>query len=889
MSWLKNWKRFFHRDDADAEQRDEIEFYLNVTAEEFIARGMDPAAARDAARRKLGSTTLIREEVYQMNTLAFLEGLLRDARHALRMIRRNPGFSTAAILSLALGIGANAAIFSVVNAVLIRPLPYPESEALVGVFNSGVLRGKTSSDMGIGPGLYAAWKEQSAAFQEFGVWTQGPATVTGNSDPEQIHTVTITQGILPALGIPPLLGRWFSVEDDTPGTSETVILSHAYWLRRFGGDERILGRQVVIDSVSRQVIGVMPRSFRFLDLSPDVLLAQRFATANLPFFEPYSLSGIARLKPGMTIDRANQDAARILDQVLPEDYRPYAEETRLKPNFRPLKQDVVGDIGTVLGVLMGALGLVFLLVCANVANLVLVRAQARTQEFAVRAALGAGWRRIARELLVESLTLGLVGGACGMALAYGAVQILTAQDLAAIPRLAEVSIDAATLVFGLGCSVAASLLFGLIAVFKCGIPGKILNARGASMGLDQLRAQNVLVVAQVALALVLLVASGLLIRSFLALRGVQPGFTRPESVQTVSIAIPDTQVPEPERVAQMQTDIVENVARLPGVEAAALTDGLPMDPNNRNGMTIAVEGKFEPGQIPPFRRVKWISPGLFAAQGTRLLAGREFTWEDLAQRRRVAIVSESMARENWGQPDAAVGKRLRPGPSGDSWLDVVGVVEDVLDNGAGNAAPPLVYFRTGVDNPRRPGQPPSIRRDLTLVIRSNRAGADGFLREVGAAIHAVNPNLPLAQVRTLNDLYRRTMARTSFLLVLLGIAGTMALTLAVIGVYGVLSYAVGQRRREMSIRVTLGARPSQVKSLFVRRGALLAGIGSTLGVGAAIGLSRWISSLLFGVTALDPATYAVSGFVVCAAAIVASYLPARRAASVDPVESLRAD
>jgi hypothetical protein len=314
-----------------------------------------------------------------------------------------------------------------------------------------------------------------------------------------------------------------------------------------------------------------------------------------------------------------------------------------------------------------------------------------------------------------------------------------------------------------------------------------------------------------------------------------------------------------------------------------------MDPNSRNGMTIAVEGKFEPGQMPPFRPVKWVSPGLFAAQGTRLLAGRDFTWQDLDQRRLVAIVSESFARENWGQPDAAVGKRLRPGPSDGSWLDVVGVVEDVLDHAADKAAPPVVYFRTGLHPPRRAGQPLSIRREMTLVIRSNRAGTESFLREVGAAIHAVNPNLPLAEVRTLNDLYRRTMARTSFMLVLLGIAGSMALTLAIIGVYGVLTYAAGRRRREMSIRVALGARPEQVKSLFVRQGAVLACLGCILGVGSAIGLSRWISSLLFGVTALDPATYAASGFVVCAAAIVASYLPARRAAAVNPVESLQAD
>lgn len=819
-----------------------------------------------------------------MNTLAFLEGLLRDVRYALRMIRMNPGFSAAVILSLALGIGANTAIFSVVNAVLIRPLPYPEPESLVGVFNSGVIQGETFNDMGLAEGMYAGLKEHSKTFQEFGVWSSGTATVTGLGDPEQIKTVLMTQGVLPALDTRPFLGHRFSIEDDTPGTPETVILSHSYWMRRFGGDERALGRTVVIDFVPRQVIGVMPRTFRFLDLSPDVLLPQRFARVNPPFGD-FSYYGIARLKPGITIDLANQDATRVLNQIIPEKLRSFAERARLKSNLRPLKRDVTGDIGTVLGVVMGALGLVFLLVCANVANLVLVRAQARTQEFAIRAALGAGWGRIARDLLVESLTLGLSGGASGTALAYGAVRILKMQDLTTIPRLAEVSIDAATLAFGLACSVAGSLLFGLIAVFKCRIPGNIFSARGASMSLDQLRAQNVLVVAQVALALVLLVASGLLIRTFLALRGVHPGFTHPERIQTIRIVIPNTQASEPERVARMQAEIVENVSRLPGVEVAAFADGLAMDADYRNGTLIAVEDKFVPGQPPPNRRVKYVSPGLFAAQGTRLLAGRDFTWEDLSNRRLVAIVSESMARENWGESNAALGKRLgSPG----TWSEVVGVVEDVHDDGAHRPAPPIVYFRTGVHAPW-PDRPPTIRRGLTLAIRSGRANTESFLREVATAIHGVNPNLPLAQVRTLDDVYRRSMARTSFTLALLGIAGTMALALAVIGVYGVLAYAVGQRRREVSIRVALGAQPNQVTGLFLRRGILLACVGGIVGVAAAMGLSRWVSSLLFGVTALDPATYVASALIVFAAALIASYIPARRALSVSPMESLRAD
>ncbi len=602
-----NWRRFIHRYKADAEQQQELEFYLDVTTEEYIALGMEPNVARAEARKKLGNPTSIRGEIYEMNTLMFIDGLLRDVRYALRLVRGNPGFSTAAILSLALGIGANTAIFAVVNAVLIRPLPYPGPESLVGVFNSGVIQGETFNDMGLGPGMYAALKEHSAAFQEFGVWSSGTATLTGIGDPEQIKSVRMTQGVLPALDTQPFLGRWFSIDDDTPGTPETVILSYSYWLRRFGGDARVLGREVVIDSLPRRVTGVMPRTFRFLDLSPDVLLPQRFALANLPF-EPFSYSGIARLKAGISIDLANQDAARILNQIIPENIRPFAQQARLKPNLRPLKRDVTGDIGTVLGVLMGALGLVFWLVCANVANLVLVRAQARTQEFAIRAALGAGWGRIARELLVESLTLGLIGGICGMALAYGAVAILKGQDLTAIPRLGEVSIDAATLAFGLVCSLVGSVLFGLIAVFKCGIPGKILNARGASLDLEQLRAQNVLVVAQVALALVLLVASGLLIRSFVALRAVHPGFTRPEQIQTMRVSIPETQVPEPELVARMQAEIIEKVSRLPGVEAAGFTDGLPMESDYRNGTIVAVEDKFVPGQTPPNRDVKHVSP-----------------------------------------------------------------------------------------------------------------------------------------------------------------------------------------------------------------------------------------------------------------------------------------
>ena len=881
-----NWRRFFRRKESDTEQRDELDFYLDVTTEEYIERGMVPAAAQTAARRKLGNTALIREEVYRMNTLMFVEGVLRDVRHAVRMIRTKPGFSGAAVLSLALGIGTNTAIFSVLNTVLIRPLPYPGSDRLVGVFNRFVIQGQVFEDAELSAGMYAASTESARAFESFGVWTSGASTVTGKGDPEQLVTVTATEGVLPALGVPAYIGRWFSNEDETPGSPAAVILSYGYWQRRFGGDPGVLGRTIVIDFVAHQVIGVMPRDFRFVNLSPDMLLPRRFPKSRLGP-EEFSYTGIARLKPGITIGLANQDLARVWKIWAETEGAAQTLETfHITPNLRPLKKDVVGDVGSVLSVLMGALGLVLLLVCANVANLVLVRAQSRRQEFAIRAALGAGWGRIARELLVESITLGILGGALGVVLAYVGLRVLVAQGPATLPRLAEISIDRTTLAFAVACSLGSSVLFGLAAVLRSGIPGRIQSARGATQGAQQLRAQNALVVAQVALAFVLLVASGLMIRSFVALRAVTPGFTHPEWIQTVRISIPEALAPDPEQVIRIQSEITSRLSAIPGVTAAGFASGLPMESEYRNGNVIEIEGKTPQDQLPANRAVKNISPGLLRAQGTRLIAGRDFTWEDLLGQRPVALVSENMARENWGEPANALGKRIR---SGGPWIEIVGVAENVYADGVDRPAPATVYFRVQVVPPVRPGGSAAVRRGVTFAIRSERAGTEAFLREAAARIHAVNPSLPLAKVRTLNDVYRRSMARTSFALVLLGIAGAVALTLAIVGVHGVLAYSVGQRRREVSIRLALGAEPGALKWLFVRKGLILNCVGGIIGLALAEGLSRWISSLLFGITPLDPLTYIASGALIAAAAMAASYVPARQAASVDPMETLRSD
>ncbi|MCX6602304.1 MAG: ABC transporter permease [Acidobacteria bacterium] len=558
-----NWRRFFHREKADAEQRAELELYLDLTTQELIDRGMAPAAARAAARRKLGNPTQILEEVYRMNTLTFLESALRDARQALRMIRTRPGFSASVLLSLALGIGANTAIFSVVNGVLIRPLPYPEPASLIAVTSIFVVQGRRFDNAQLSPGMYGAYKENSQVFERFGVWLPGAATASGLGNPEQINTITVTQGVLPTLGVPPALGRWFSLEDDTPGTPETVILSHGYWQRKFGGAPDILNRTLTIDFIPRQIIGVMPPDFRFLDRSPEVFLPQRFPATGLKA-DSFGFNGIARLKPGATLAAANQDTNRILIAwAESERLTKMLKEMDVQPNLHPLKDDVVGDIGTALAVVMVALGLVLLLVCANVANLVIVRAESRRQEFSIRAALGAGWGRIARELLVESLTLGALGGALGLLLAYLGLQLLVKLGPGTLPRLQEISLDAPAVAYVLVCSLVLSLLFGLAAVLKLGHPGRLRNARGATQSAGQRRAQSGLVIVQVALALVLLVASGLMIRTFLALQAVQPGFTHPEQIQTVRLSIPEALVPDPHQVIRQQADLVEKLAASP--------------------------------------------------------------------------------------------------------------------------------------------------------------------------------------------------------------------------------------------------------------------------------------------------------------------------------------
>jgi predicted permease len=836
-----------------------------------------------------------------MNTIAFLDSLGRDVRHGLRMLRHSPTFTVVALLTLAIGIGANTSVFSVVNSILLNPLAYPKPEELVAVWHKAPGAeglGNVSGDLRLSASMYFTYAEQNRTLQALGVWATGTANVTGLLEPEQVRTVSVSDGALQALSVPPILGRWLSGADQKPGGPATVMLSYGYWQRRFGGDRSVIGRKITVDSRPREIVGVMPKAFRFVNADSDLIapLALDRSKARLPGF---GLQCVARLKPGLSVAAAEADIARLVPiwmnswpawpGINPRIY----ESWRIAPALRPLNQDVVGSVGNVLWVLMGTIGIVMLIASANVANLLLVRAEARQQELAVRAALGAGWGRIVRALLIESILLVLIGGALGLGLAYAGVHVVVAMGPGSLPRLSEISVDARAIGFTVGVSLLSGILVGLVPALKYAGPRISIALRGggrtASQSRERNRTRNVLVVAQVALALVLLVSSGLMIRTFQALRSVEPGFVHAEQIQIIRTSIPGSLAREPERVVRMQNDIVDKLAAIPGVTSVAFTSQMPMEGTGHNWDAICIENKPLAGSdIPPLRIFKSISPGLFQTAGTELITGRDYTWTDIYGRRPVVMISENLARELWGTPSDALGKRIGTCLPGAPLREVIGVVQDVRDNGVHEPAPAIVYWPSFGESIYVPGRV-DVARVVTFAIRSERAGSQSFLSQLNQAVWSVNGSLPLASVRTMQDVYDQSLARTSFALVMLGIAGTMALVLGIIGIYGVISYAVSQRRREIGIRLALGAQQGELRQMFVRSGLRLAGIGVAIGLGAAVGLMRLMKSLLFGISPLDPLTYAAAPVVLVAAAVLASYLPARRAATVDPVEALKAE
>jgi predicted permease len=812
----------------------------------------------------------------------------------LRRLGRAPVFTVITLITLAAGVGATIAVFSVVDGVLLKPLPYPHAETLVGVWHAAP--GLTLEDVNMAPANYFIYREQNHVFEDIGVYTGDSVAVTGQGNPEQVQALDVTDGVLPILGVTPMLGRWFSRADAAPGAAETVMLDYGYWQRRFSSDRSIVGRAITIDGKQRQVIGVMPRGFRFLDGDqPALFLPIQFDRGKTTLGQ-FSYDGIARLKPGVTMAAANADIARLIPTVWTSFPPPPGfsmdlfHKAQFGPKVRPLSQDVVGDVGKLLWVLMGSIGVVLLIACANVANLLLVRAEGRHQELAVRSALGASRWRIAGDFLLESIVIGVLGSVFGLALAWGALRLLVAIAPQGLPRIQDIGIDLPVLAFTVGVSLFCSLLFGSIPALRYAGArmgtGLREGGRALSQGRERHRTRNTLVIIQVSLAFVLLICSGLMIRTFRALTHVDPGYDSQAAIQTLRLSIPEAEVPKSENAIRMEEAISQRIAAIPGVTAVGLANSVPMDGGQWADPVFAQDRTYAGGAMPPLRRFKFVSPGFLRTLGVPLIVGRDFTWDDTFQRLPVAMVSQNFAREYWGSPANALGKHIRVSTR-DDWREIVGVTGDVHDDGMSKDAPTIAFWPL-VEN-HFEGQDESVRRWVVFAIRSPRSGSESLMKDVRQAVWSVDANLPLTDVRTQGYFYSKSIARTSFTLAMLGLAASIALLLGIVGLYGVIAYSASQRRREIGIRIALGAQRSDITGMFVRQGLLLAGGGVVFGLVAALAATRLLRSLLFHVSPMDPLTYSLACLALCAAATLASYIPSRRTAAVNPVEALRAE
>ena len=817
-------------------------------------------------------------------------------RQVLRRFGRAPLFAAVTVITVAIGIGANITVFSVVEGVLLKPLGYPQANRLVGVWHKAP--GVNIPNLNMGEFLYFIYREQNKTLADIGMYNGATYSVTGSAQPEQVPGLNVTDGVLSILGARPAYGRLFTRQDDLPGSPKTVILTYGFWQRHFGGDPSAVGRTLTLDGETRDIIGVLPKDFRFLD--------QNDAEFMLPFqldrsktqLGHFNYTGIARLKSGVTLQEAKADLQRLIPVAIHSFPPPEGFSTALfeKANFamdiHPLKNDVIGDVGNVLWVLMGSIVIVLLVACANVANLLLVRVEGRRQELAIRSALGADRKNIIASLLLESLVLGCVGGAIGLALAYGALRILIAAAPTGLPRLHEIGIDVPVLLFSLGLALFVSLVIGMIPVLKySGITagtGLRDSGRTLSQSRERHRARNALVIIQVALALVLLICSGLMIRTFRSLAHVSPGFQNPETLQAFDIFIPESQIPNTEgaQVLHRQQAILNQIAAIPGVTSVGITTKVPMAGGYDIDPVYASDRRYKEGELAPLRRHKFVSPGFFSTMGIPLMAGRDITWPEEFEKRPVAIVSENFAREYWGSPANAIGKLIHIG-STDPWHEIIGVAGNVYDDGISQDPPSSVYW------PLYQGtfetQKEMLHRYVSFVVRSPQAGSDAFLKEVQRAVWSVDRDLPLDNPTTLGTLYTKSMARTSFTLVMLCVAGAMTLLLGVVGLYGVIAYAVSQRTREVGIRMALGAQRETLTRMFVRQGLLLTGIGVVCGISVAFATMRLMRSLLYHVSPMDPWTYGIATIFILSIAWLTTYIPSRKAAVVDPVHALRAE
>ncbi|HEX8282764.1 MAG TPA: ABC transporter permease [Pyrinomonadaceae bacterium] len=804
----------------------------------------------------------------------------QDFRYALRVLWKNPGFTAVAVVALALGIGANSAIFSVVNAVLLRPLPYQNPERLVMVWEENNKSGYPKDTPAAAN--FVDWREQNQVFEGMAAVAEQDFNLTGAGEPERLSGRRVSADLFSLLGVAPHAGRTFAPEEDRPGANKVVVLSHGLWQRRFGADPTLIGKTLSLNGEPHTVVGVMPPRFQFPSRLDELWVPIALTPEQAANRGRHYLEVVARLKPGVTVERAQAEMSTIaarLQQQYPQ------QNTNLGATVETMHEHLVGDIRPALLVLLGAVGFVLLVACANVANLLLARAATRQKEIAVRTALGASRLRLIRQFLTESVLLAALGGVLGLLLAVWGVSLLQNFIPEDISQVKDIAVNARVLGFTLGVSLLTGLVFGLAPALQASSFN--LNetlkegGRDSSAGSRGKRIRGALVVTEVAVSLVLLIGAGLLINSFLRLRGVDPGF-KVDNLLTMSVVLPREKYPSHERRTAFYRDLLARVESLPGVRSAAVTSWIPLAATQGDSIGISPEGHPDPlpGQGKrPTAVTRVVSPEYFDTMGIRLLQGRGFEdGRDRVDSPAVILISEAFARRFWPN-ESAVGKRVNAGDPNDpaDWCEVVGVVRDVRQFELAAEPKPQMYFsytQAGFFLPRH----------LVVGTDADPLAVAGAVRKT---VWEVDREQPVSNISTMRDVLSESLARERFSMLLLGVFAALALMLAAVGLYGVMSYTVAQRTREIGLRMALGARPSDVLRLVVGQGLRLALAGVVLGLLASFALTGLMKSLLYGVSATDPATLVTISLVLVAVALVASYIPARRATRVDPLIALR--
>ncbi len=862
----------------------ELRFHLDQEVEENLARGMLPPEARLAALRRLGAVTQIQEECRDMRRTNHLENLGRDLQYALRTLGRNPGFAIIVVLTLALSIGANSAIFSVIDGVLLRPLPYPDAGQLVRVF----FHNPTYPKFPLNPFDFRDFRARNRSFESLAGFTRGDLQLSGAGQPERFTSFRVTAGYFHLLGIRPARGREFTTNDELPGNARIVMLSDRVWRNRFASDPNIIGRKIMLDSQPFTVAGVMPpdtehpgNEYHGVPQGKTVDLWWPFTFEGNPAQRgSHYLECIGRLKQGVTPERAQSEILALMAQMSKE--HPGALDG-WQAIVVPLYQEVVGPSQRLLLVLLGAVTLVVLIACANAANLLLARATARQREMAVRAALGAGRARLIRQMLTESLLIALLGGGLGAAIAIAGVRALVSLLPAGFPRAGAIHVNGAVFAFTLLVALATGILFGLAPAMQAARTDLQNNLRDGGRGSTSSgrhpRLRNVLVAGEISLACVLLIGAGLMLRSFVNLLRTDPGF-RPEHVLTASISLPHEQY-KGLAALTFYDRLLTNLNASSTIRTAGVATDLPWTGYDDNIGGFTIEGK-KPAKGQEFHaRYHVASPDYFRALGIPLVRGRFFTPGDNMKAVPAVIINECMARRYWPNEDA-VGKRMtfEDTPKEKDWMKVVGIVGDVKDKPDSKVAENSMYWAI-------PQTPVSID-DMSVVVRGNSDPAL-LVNAVRQAVRQVDPSLALADIRLMDDIADASISTPRFALFLVGLFAALALTLAAIGMYGVISYSVSQRTHEFGLRMALGAASWDVQRLVLRQGLRLALLGVVLGIGGALVLGRVLWSLLYQVNPADPLTFAGVSLLAIAIAALACYLPALRATTSDPAAALRSE